>query len=231
MKTQYAIYKNRFNNDCCYYDITDSTLYQVFDSLEVAKSTIKRLNAHAFRVNDYWVNYERDNLRNLIKEFTFKKLGKPFNTLSKTICKKLSQDDLVELADLLQLELYSLVDVSENKMCWAIWLNYENRYLSKFFDEECFLVEADNHVFIDALNNNPPVGSLENLANSPHILKSLLNTQSTVNYDNNRITIVKSWQEFNSQNLSELKKINAWLKNRWFEFREVGLKSLNELEK
>lgn len=231
MSKKYAIYKNYFNNDYCYYDITSSNLYQVFDSLEKAKATLKQLKANAFRHNDYWVNYEYDNVRYVIQDFTFEKLGKKFDYIDENICNRLSEEDLYELSKLLQLELYSLVDVSEDKMHWAVWNNRENCYLLKFFDEESFLADNNNDIFIDSLNKNPPIGTLDDLSDSPNILKSLLNTQSTINYENNRLTIMKSWQEFNQQSLGELIKINAWLKNHWFEFREVGLIPLNELQK
>lgn len=251
MSKKYAIRLNELGYDEFFIRdwVINSNVIQQFDEKNDAESVYKTLVANAIRTEGF-DNYDIGNgkadktVYEVINNFTEVKLGKIYDSVKDIEFNKLTDDELLELAQAVHLNLYELIQINENKNFYTFWLNNYNGYLRTEYEKNIVSGTYENFLtddpsarelcrLVDFLNEKPPMGTLPKLSHNPETLRNTLDNQTTVLYIDNKLVIREDnyWIWQNAENgLNELKSINSILKKPWFEIRKLSLDELEHLQ-
>jgi len=175
--------------------------------------------ARAFR--DY---YEQKFKTNIVKY----EHGIFFCERGTTIPKGLSDKDILDIRKILGLKFYELSEFEGSPIFYGIWMNGADKFqgfsgVPYFFDtyEEALKKAEENPNFtIRTLN-----GTLEELSNSPILLKSLINSAYGIEYDEEKKVLrTKHLSTYESIALNELLKV------KMFEIKEIPMSTVENIE-
>lgn len=142
MTTKYVIRQNEFAyNDEWYVTshIESTRIKQTFDDYDTAKTAYKKLIADHIR-SEGFDNYdigsgEADSkVYEVIDKFTQEKFGETYEDIYEIDFSQCSDDELAQLAQDIDFEPYQLISIDGNEEFYAIWLNYQDRYLTNYGD-------------------------------------------------------------------------------------------------
>ena len=130
---------------------------------------------------------------------------------------------------------YQLLEIDSQKPIYILWSNQEQDYLRSenynVFDsiDENFstLDDFELYIFENDFNEQVFDQALENISESPEILKNLILGIPAVVYAEDRHSIVNiDWEDIS---FSQLKSINALLKQPIFEVQQINVEQLNTI--
>lgn len=249
MTTKYAIRQNEFAyNDEWYMTshIESTRIQQTFDDYDTAKTAYKKLIADHIR-SEGFDNYDIGNgdayvdskVYETIDKFTQEKFGETYEDIYEIDFSQCSDDELVQLAQDIDFEPYQLISIDDNERFYAIWLNYQDCYLTNYgdvvtLDSSLLGIELEDKTeitqgFLDNLNGKRPTGELSELSDSPELLKQLLDENYQVSYYNNTLNVPEHYWNFDYDGFNQLEAVNALLKQPWFELRALSFNELQQL--
>ena len=130
---------------------------------------------------------------------------------------------------------YQLIEIDSQKPIYILWSNEEQDYLrsenNNVFDstDENFntLDDFELYIFENDFNEQVFDRTFDEISESPVLLKTLVQGISVITYDveNDKITDI-DWEDIS---FSQLKSINALLKQPVFEVRQISLEALVNL--
>ena len=147
---------------------------------------------------------------------------------------KLDDDALFEFAQLTGIVHYQLLEIDADEKFYVIWLTQEEEYFSDY--DTGSLVSGNNinfmadyehgwH-FLDQVSLNLS-GSLADLSDAPHLLKTLLEQQNGIEY----VDAEQSLKiDANRAGYDAVEQLNALLKQPLFEVQEKTLAQLQEID-
>lgn len=214
-------------------------IHTIYEDKAEAEYAFKKLIVEALYADDDLNNYDIGNgyaseeTYEKLEQFVLEKTGEEFEIDDEI--PEMELDDAFEFAQLSGVLHYQLIEIDEQKPIYILWSNEEQDYLRSenynIFDstDENFNTVDDFELYIFENDFNEHVfdQSLEKISESPEILKSLILGIPALVYAEDRNCILNiDWEDIS---FSQLKAINALLKNPIFEIRQVTLEQLNKI--
>ena len=214
-------------------------IHTIYEDKAEAEYAFKKLIVEALYADDDLNNYDIGNgyaseeTYEKLEQFVLEKTGEEFEIDDEI--PEMELDDAFEFAQLSGVLHYQLIEIDEQKPIYILWSNEEQDYLRSenynIFDstDENFNTVNDFELYIFENDFNEHVfdQSLEKISESPEILKSLILGIPALVYAEDRNCILNiDWEDIS---FSQLKAINALLKNPVFEIRQVTLEQLNKI--
>lgn len=214
-------------------------IHTIYEDKAEAEYAFKKLIVEALYADDDLNNYDIGNgyaseeTYEKLEQFVLEKTGEEFEIDDEI--PEMELDDAFEFAQLSGVLHYQLIEIDEQKPIYILWSNEEQDYLRSenynIFDstDENFNTVDDFELYIFENDFNEHVfdQSLEKISESPEILKSLILGIPALVYAEDRNCILNiDWEDIS---FSQLKAINALLKQPIFEIRQVTLEQLNKI--
>ncbi len=242
MTTQYVIRHNDFAyNDEWYQTHTPilGAIQAVYTDKSEAETAYKQLIVEALYHNEDLSNYDIGNgyaddatYENL-EAFVLEKTGEEFDTDDEI--PEMELEDAFQFAQIAGILHYQLIEIDQTQPIHILWSNTQNDYLKgeynntfdsldeNFADRE----DLDLYIFEDDFTQDVIGHDLNELSDSPELLKNLIHTLSDITYDvdTNSITEI-DWYNLA---FTDLKSLNALLKQSIFEVRQISLEQLNKI--
>lgn len=248
MSTKYIIRQNNFSYNDEYYSTYDPQLghiQAIYEDKEEAEQAYKSLVVEALYQQDNLYDYNGDteiaqqayafvvenNIEVELEEDEDLDDLDEFETLP-----EMSEDDAFKFAQESGLLWYQLIEFEDDQPIYILWSIEEQDYVkgeyNNTFDslDENF-TDLDNNIiavlFEEYFEEQIFNGNLDEISDSPELLKNLLQTISAVTYDagENSMTDI-DWDELS---FVQLKSINSLLKLPIFEIRQITLEQLNKI--
>ncbi|MDM1249114.1 hypothetical protein HX005_17210 [Acinetobacter sp. R933-2] len=217
-----AIYDNKQEAEQAYKTLIVEALYQQDSLYEYNGDTEIAQQAYEFIVeNNIEVELEEDENLDDIDEF---------ETLP-----PMSEDDAFKFAKLSGILWYQLLEFEDNQPIYILWSNTQNDYLkgeyNNTFDstDENFSTLENFELSLFEYDFNVHIfdKTLDQISDSPEILKTLATNTPNIVYAEDRNSIVNiDWDDLH---FTELKALNALLKQPIFEVRQITLEQLNKI--
>ncbi len=148
----------------------------------------------------------------------------------------MSEDDAFKFAQESGLLWYQLIEFEDDQPIYILWSVEEQDYLKGEYnntfdsqDENFADLDSDcfDGLFEDYFEQNIFNENLDDLSESPELLKNLLPSIAAVTYDSDENSITEiDWDDLT---FVQLKSINALLKQPIFEIRQVTLEQLHKI--
>lgn len=214
-------------------------IHTIYEDKAEAEYAFKKLIVEALYADDDLNNYDIGNgyaseeTYEKLEQFVLEKTGEEFEIDDEI--PEMELDDAFEFAQLSGVLHYQLIEIDEQKPIYILWSNEEQDYLRSenynIFDstDENFntIDDFELYIFENDFNEHVFDQSLEKISESPEILKSLILGIPALVYAEDRNCILNiDWEDIS---FSQLKAINALLKNPIFEIRQVTLEQLNKI--
>lgn len=215
------------------------SIHTIYDNKAEAEQAFKELVVEALYADEDFSNYDigngyaSDETYETLEEFVLEKTGQEYET--DDTFPELSLDDAFEFAKISGLMHYQLLEVDNQKPIYILWSNQEQDYLrsenNNIFDstDENFstLDDFELYIFENDFDEQVFGQSLENISDSPEILKSFILSIPALTYAEDRNSIVDiDWDDVT---LNQLKSINALLKQPIFEVQQINLEQLHKI--
>lgn len=179
------------------------------------------------------------NLIDKVNEFVNEKCGKPLFTdddrRDTFIPNNLNNEDFSEFLKISGLNAFKLTKFDTGQKFYAIWFPDDEDYLKKHDEYSEALVYSES---IDLLKeeSDPELeyhwdgairlkGELSELSDSPAILKTLIDNNSSFKYEEDKKCLV-----IKSYDVNDLFSVNELLKTPLFEIKELTVDEIKELE-
>lgn len=214
-------------------------IHTIYEDKAEAEYAFKKLIVEALYADDDLNNYDIGNgyaseeTYEKLEQFVLEKTGEEFEIDDEI--PEMELDDAFEFAQLSGVLHYQLIEIDEQKPIYILWSNEEQDYLRSenynIFDstDENFNTVDDFELYIFENDFNEHVfdQSLEKISESPEILKSLILGIPALVYAEDRNCILNiDWEDIS---FSQLKAINALLKQPIFEVQQITLEQLNKI--
>ncbi|WP_111859821.1 hypothetical protein [Acinetobacter sp. CFCC 10889] len=214
-------------------------IHTIYEDKAEAEYAFKKLIVEALYADDDLNNYDIGNgyaseeTYEKLEQFVLEKTGEEFEIDDEI--PEMELDDAFEFAQLSGVLHYQLIEIDEQKPIYILWSNEEQDYLRSenynIFDstDENFNTADDFELYIFENDFNEHVfdQSLEKISESPEILKSLILGIPALVYAEDRNCILNiDWEDIT---FSQLKAINALLKQPIFEVQQITLEQLNKI--
>lgn len=237
---QYVIRHNDFAyNDEWYQTLSAETgqIHTIYQDKTEAEQAFKELIVEALYQDEELSNYDigngyaDDETYEKLEAFVLEKTGEDFEIDDEI--PELSLDDAFEFAQISGVMHYQLIEIDAQKPIYILWSNLEQDYFrsdnNNVFDstDDNFSTREDFelYMFEDDFNEQVFKQALDEISDSPEILKALILNTPSVSYAEDCVTDI-DWEEIT---LSELKAFNALLKNPVFEIKQINLEQLNNI--
>ena len=248
MTTKYIIRLNNFSYNDEYYSTYDPQLghiQAIYDNKEEAEQAYKTLVVEALYQQDNLYEYNGDtelaqqayqfvvdnNIEVELEDDEDLDDLDEFETLP-----EMSEDDAFKFAQESGLLWYQLIEFEDDQPMYILWSVEEQDYLKGEYnntfdsqDENFADLDSDcfDGLFEDYFEQNIFNENLDDLSESPELLKNLLPSIAAVTYDSDENSITEiDWDDLT---FVQLKSINALLKQPIFEIRQVTLEQLHKI--
>ena len=248
MTTKYIIRLNNFSYNDEYYSTYDPQLghiQAIYDNKEEAEQAYKTLVVEALYQQDNFYEYNGDtelaqqayqfvvdnNIEVELEDDEDLDDLDEFETLP-----EMSEDDAFKFAQESGLLWYQLIEFEDDQPIYILWSVEEQDYLKGEYnntfdsqDENFADLDSDcfDGLFEDYFEQNIFNENLDDLSESPELLKNLLPSIAAVTYDSDENSITEiDWDDLT---FVQLKSINALLKQPIFEIRQVTLEQLHKI--
>ena len=215
------------------------TIHAIYDNKDEAEQVFKQLIVSALYDAEDLSNYDigngyaTDETYEALEQFVLEKTGEEYET--DDAIPELSLDDAFQFAQISGVMHYQLIEIDSQKPIYILWSNEEQDYLrsenNNVFDstDENFntLDDFELYIFENDFNEQVFDRTFDEISESPVLLKTLVQGISVITYDveNDKITDI-DWEDIS---FSQLKSINALLKQPVFEVRQISLEALVNL--
>ena len=214
-------------------------IHTIYDDKAEAELAFKELIVEALYAEEELSNYDigngyaSDETYEKLEKFIKEKTGEDFEIDDEL--PELSLDDAFQFAQISGVMHYQLLEIDSQKPIYILWSNQEQDYLRSenynVFDsiDENFstLDDFELYIFENDFNEQVFDQALENISESPEILKNLILGIPAVVYAEDRHSIVNiDWEDIS---FSQLKSINALLKQPIFEVQQINVEQLNTI--
>lgn len=215
------------------------TIHAIYDNKDEAEQVFKQLIVSALYDAEDLSNYDigngyaTDETYEALEQFVLEKTGEEYET--DDAIPELSLDDAFQFAQISGVMHYQLLEIDNQKPIYILWSNEEQDYLRSenynIFDstDENFntLDDFELYIFENDFNEQVFDRAFDEISESPALLKTLVQGISVITYDveNDKITDI-DWEDIS---FSQLKSINALLKQPIFEVRQISLEALVSL--
>lgn len=242
MSTKYIIRHNDFAyNDEWYQTDASSlgTIHAIYTDKFEAEEVYKQLIVEALYQDEDLSNYDigngyaSDETYEALEQFVLEKTGEEFETDDEI--PEMELEDAFEFAKISGILHYQLIEIDEVKPIHILWSNIQEDYFrndhNNTFDslDENFadIEDFDLYIFEDDFTQEVIGQPLDEISDSPELLKNLIQTISDISYDadENKITDI-DWYNIA---FTDLKAIHALFKQPIFEIRKITLEQLNKI--
>lgn len=242
MTTKYVIRQNDFAYNDEWYQTHSPILgaiQAVYTDKSEAESAYKQLIVQALYHNEDLSNYDIGNgyaddaTYEKLEAFVLEKTGEEFDTDDEI--PEMELEDAFQFAQIAGILHYQLIEINETQPIHILWSNTQEDYFrgdyNNTFDslDENFadIDDFDLYIFEDDFTQDVIGRDLNELSDSPELLKNLIQNITAAHYDvdENSITEI-DWDDLH---FTELKALNALLKQPIFEVRQITLEQLNKI--
>lgn len=241
---QYALRANYFGyNDETYY-VAGHQIQQVYDDLAQAKAALFDLeleNARQFELHEIDSFFNADDA--FIKKmdnFVFERCGEHIaedgEVIEGTIPDALSDADTVEFVQMAGMSSYQIIEVTKDKVFYALWLTEQQEYALNQDEGGTSLIYAESaqqlldqelenvmYTLDDALTLS---GTLEQLSDSPTLLQAAIDSQKNLSYSSKIQQL-----QIKHYDPQALRAVHDLLKKPLYELRTLSLTEVMALEK
>lgn len=242
MTTQYVIRQNDFAyNDEWHQTHTPilGAIHAIYTDKSEAEAVYKQLIVDALYHDEDLSNYDigngyaDDETYEKLEAFVLEKTGEEFETDDEI--PEMELEDAFQFAQIAGILHYQLIEIDETQPIHILWSNLQEDYFrgdyNNTFDslDENFADLDDFNLYIFEYNFNHHIfdKTLDQISDSPEILKTLAMNTSNITYAEDRNCIVNiDWDDLH---FAELKSLNALLKQPIFEVRQITLEQLNKI--
>jgi hypothetical protein len=209
------------------------SVYKTYDSLEEAEDAVKRLTVEWLRNESSLSHYELfDEWTSEINDLCLERCGVVFSdddTPPDELPAELTDKDVADIAALTELEVYKVVQFDSDNGFYTVFIIkdqtlFKNSYATSVNNLIDGASESEELFWLIANAFSELSGSLEDLSNSPELLKSFIEQNpSGIKYDNETLT-VDIWQAEDDPSLYF--QLNELLKNPIFEIRKLNFEDV-----
>lgn len=242
MTTKYVIRQNDFAYNDEWYQTHSPILgaiQAVYTDKSEAEAAYKQLIVEALYHNEDLSNYDIGNgyaddaTYEKLEVFVLEKTGEEFDTDDEI--PEMELEDAFQFAQIAGILHYQLIEINETQPIHILWSNTQEDYFrgdyNNTFDslDENFadIDDFDLYIFEDDFTQDVIGRDLNELSDSPEILKTLATNTPNIVYAEDRNSIVNiDWDDLH---FTELKALNALLKQPIFEVRQITLEQLNKI--
>lgn len=214
-------------------------IHTIYNNKAEAEQAFKELIVEALYAEEELSNYDigngyaSDETYEKLEKFIKEKTGEDFEIDDEL--PELSLDDAFQFAQISGVMHYQLLEIDSQKPIYILWSNQEQDYLRSenynVFDsiDENFstLDDFELYIFENDFNEQVFDRTFDEISESPVLLKTLVQGISVITYDveNDKITDI-DWEDIS---FSQLKSINALLKQPIFEVQQINVEQLNTI--
>ena len=242
MTTKYVIRQNDFAYNDEWYQTHSPILgaiQAVYTDKSEAEAAYKQLIVEALYHNEYLSNYDIGNgyaddaTYEKLEAFVLEKTGEEFDTDDEI--PEMELEDAFQFAQIAGILHYQLIEINETQPIHILWSNTQNDYLkgeyNNTFDstDENFSTLENFELSLFEYDFNVHIfdKTLDQISDSPEILKTLATNTPNIVYAEDRNSIVNiDWDDLH---FTDLKSLNALLKQPIFEVRQITLEQLNKI--
>lgn len=214
-------------------------IHAIYDDKDEAEQAFKELTVESLYADEDFNNYDvgngyaSDETYEQLEKFVKEKTGEDFEIDDEL--PKLSLDDAFQFAKIAGIMHYQLLEVDSQQPIYILWSNSEQDYLrnenNNTFDSTnksfSTLDDFEPYIFKHDFNEQVFDQALENISDSSEILKALILNTPSISYAEDRLMITDiDWADVT---FTELKSIDALLKQPIFEVRQITLEQLNQI--
>lgn len=232
-------------NDECYY-ISGSNILKVYDDQAEAEAAYRKLEvahirgAELHEQSGLW-DASGDELKP-INDFVLSKVGKKLFAsdhpdYDDSVPNELSDDDVLKLGELANIQGYKLVTFENEPVFYAIWIYGDDADWHKDYDEYSTslvysesreeIIDSVGDVAYDLWYDYKIKGSLAELSASPALLDSLLASTKKMKFVEKP---TRSFIKIKSEDGTDLCALNELLRDPLFEIRELTLEQVLTIE-
>lgn len=242
MTTKYVIRQNDFAYNDEWYQTHSPILgaiQAVYTDKSEAEAAYKQLIVEALYHNEDLSNYDIGNgyaddaTYEKLEAFVLEKTGEEFDTDDEI--PEMELEDAFQFAQIAGILHYQLIEINETQPIHILWSNTQNDYLkgeyNNTFDstDENFSTLENFELSLFEYDFNVHIfdKTLDQISDSPEILKTLATNTPNIVYAEDRNSIVNiDWDDLH---FTDLKSLNALLKQPIFEVRQITLEQLNKI--
>jgi hypothetical protein len=221
------------------YSFSDRTylgeIHKEYESLEQAHKAVKDLTVEWLRNEQYLTDYKIINDREVeVNLFCKERCGIELIEEGE-LPPELTNKDVLDLAELLQIELYKALEINDNAQFYAVWISkdlsyFDYQYSENFDDLVNKICESHTNFKIDSLFPKEGwkyivlKGALEDISHSPDLLKKLIeNNKRIMTYSDEDmiLRIEDGWYYINI-----LFELNSLLKKPYIDVRKIDFQEL-----
>lgn len=189
-------------------------------------------------MHDSFFNAE-DGFIEKMDAFVFERCGEHIaedgEVIEDTIPDALGDSDTIEFVNMVGMNSYQIIEVAADKRFYTLWLTGKQQYAVNYDESGTFLIYAESaqqlldeqlenvmYTLDDALTLS---GTLEQLSDTPALLKAAIDSQKNLRYDAGKLTL-----HIKNEDAQALRAIHDLLKAPLYEIREHSLAELMQLE-